>query len=345
MCFQQVICDVSYRDEFIVHWCVQLRKNRSEFSNLCSAQRKKIWWRKILLCGGQQKVHLLGGWLTLVLFVSFFLVGAINMFSELIHPLLKLPNCVLKQQPHILQLSEVLGSAFSLFEKQEWALLGYCHIHSFLIFQKTRHYTRKQCSRLLYNYWIQRSPQDSKPSANNSTCYSLAKSITGCIKFTKRAELWRDFGTLTTFLKPLVKMNLLYGKWTVGFFSLASQAGALHQHEALMLLLLYSKPILRKNRLFCSLLLPVYMHFLFSLFYSHSSVIYLSIHFSFIYSYFLFNWSFASDSESKWWWGMKICTTNSQIPLNPPLLHSVEQQYEFFNIPPLSDWVGLVKLL
>ena len=153
------------------------------------------------------------------------------------------------------------------------------------------------------------------------------------------------FGTLTTFLKPLVKMNLLYGKWTVGFFSLASQAGALHQHEALMLLLLYSKPILRKNRLFCSLLLPVYMHFLFSLFYSHSSVIYLSIHFSFIYSYFLFNWSFASDSESKWWWGMKICTTNSQIPLNPPLLHSVEQQYEFFNIPPLSDWVGLVKLL
>ena len=153
------------------------------------------------------------------------------------------------------------------------------------------------------------------------------------------------FDTLTTFLNPLVRMNLLYGKWTVGFFSLASQAGALRPHEALMLLLLYSKPILRKNRLFCSLLLPVYMNFPFSLFYSHSSFIYLSIHFSFIYSYFLFNWSFASDSESKWWWGMKICRTNSQIPLNPPLLHSVEQQYGFFNIPSLSDWVGLVKLL
>ena len=70
------------------------------------------------------------------------------------------------------------------------------------------------------------------------------------------------FDTLTTFLNPLVRMNL-YGKWTVGFFSLASQAGALRPHEALMLLLLYSKPILRKNRLFCSLLLPVYMLFLF----------------------------------------------------------------------------------
>ena len=58
------------------------------------------------------------------------------------------------------------------------------------------------------------------------------------------------FDTLTTFLNPLVRMNLLYGKWTVGFFSLASQAGALRPHEALMLLLLYSKPILRKKDCF-----------------------------------------------------------------------------------------------
>ena len=35
--------------------------------------------------------------------VSPFLVGATNTFSELIHPLIKLSNCVLKQQPHILQ--------------------------------------------------------------------------------------------------------------------------------------------------------------------------------------------------------------------------------------------------
>ena len=35
--------------------------------------------------------------------VSPFLVAATNTFSQLIHPLIKLPNCVLKQQLHILQ--------------------------------------------------------------------------------------------------------------------------------------------------------------------------------------------------------------------------------------------------
>ena len=56
-------------------------------------------------------------------------VGALNIFSELIHPFLKLPNRVFKQQLHILQLSEALGSAFSLFEKQGQALSAYCHFH------------------------------------------------------------------------------------------------------------------------------------------------------------------------------------------------------------------------
>ena len=37
------------------------------------------------------------------------------------------------------------------------------------------------------NYWIQR--QDSKPSADNNTRYSPAKSISECIEFTKRVEL------------------------------------------------------------------------------------------------------------------------------------------------------------
>ena len=74
--------------------------------------------------------------------VHLFLLRATNMFSELIHPLLKLPNCAFKQPPHILQLSEALGSAFSLFEEQEQALSSYCHFRSFLI------YTREQRSRL-----------------------------------------------------------------------------------------------------------------------------------------------------------------------------------------------------
>ena len=43
--------------------------------------------------------------------VSPFMVGATNPFSGLIHPLVKLPNCVLKQQPHFLQfVTEALGS-------------------------------------------------------------------------------------------------------------------------------------------------------------------------------------------------------------------------------------------
>ena len=221
--------------------------------------------------------------------VSLFSSRGNKHVSELIHSFLKLPNCTLKQQPHILQLFEVLSSAFSLFEEQEQALSAYCHFYSFLIFQKTRHCTRKQHSRLLCNYWIQCSPQDSKRSANNNTCYSLVNQSPGVSNLQRGQSCEEIFDTLMTFLNPLVRMNLLYGNWTVGFFSLASQAGALRPHEALMLLLLYSKPILRKNRQFCSLLLPVYMHFLFSLFYSHSSFIYLSIHFSFIYSYFLFN--------------------------------------------------------
>ena len=61
-------------------------------------------------------------------------------------------------------------------------------------------------------YSPQRSPQDSKPSANNSTCYSLAKSVTGCIKFTKRAELWRDFWHLDDVFEPPGQNELIVWK-------------------------------------------------------------------------------------------------------------------------------------
>ena len=45
--------------------------------------------------------------------------------------------------PKIAELSEALGSAFSLFKEQEQALSAYCLFHSFLTFQKTLHCTRK----------------------------------------------------------------------------------------------------------------------------------------------------------------------------------------------------------
>ena len=79
-----------------VRWCVQffsnVRKHRSAVSNLghlCSA--RKLLWRKILLRRGQRKVRLSEGWLILVSF-HLFLVWAKSINSELIHPILKLPN-------------------------------------------------------------------------------------------------------------------------------------------------------------------------------------------------------------------------------------------------------------
>ena len=67
--------------------------------------------------------------------VSPFLVGATNTFSELIHPLVKLPNCVLKQQPHILQFirSARLFRLSPSLRSRHRLLLSYYHFHSFLI--------------------------------------------------------------------------------------------------------------------------------------------------------------------------------------------------------------------
>ena len=104
------------------------------------------------------------------------------ILSELIQSLLKLPNCPLKQQPHILQLSEALGLAFSVFE-------GFVGILLLPLILELAENTMYIAQRNNAQDWIQHSTQDLKPSANINTHYSLAKSITGCIKFTKRVEL------------------------------------------------------------------------------------------------------------------------------------------------------------
>ena len=116
--------------------------------------------------------------------VSPFRVGATNTFFEPIHLLIKLPNCVLK----FYYFSEALGS-FGLL-----ALLGagtgFVGVLPLpLIFDPP---------------------------------HSPSKSITECIKFKKSCE--QIFDSSTTFLNPLVETNSLYGKRTVGFFSLASHA-------------------------------------------------------------------------------------------------------------------------
>ena len=140
---QQVICNVPFRDEFIVRWRFQSR-------NTLFRKATKLLWRKILRRRGQRKVRLSESRPTVVTLFHLFPVGAkkkSNIFSELIHPLLKLPNCVLKQQQHILQLSEGLGSVFSLFK--ELALSAYCHFHSFLIFQKFRSQVQTKVTRAI----------------------------------------------------------------------------------------------------------------------------------------------------------------------------------------------------
>ena len=152
--------------------------------------------------------------------LTMLCLSGFELYSCWVLPL-KLPNCPLKQQPHILQLSEALSSVFCLFEEQEQAFVGVLPLP--LIFDLQ---------------------EGSKPSANKSnTRYSLAKSITGRIKFTKRTELWIDFWQLYDIFEPLVTTNSLYGKRTVGFFSLASharracEARALRVRESLTLLL------------------------------------------------------------------------------------------------------------
>jgi len=65
--------------------------------------------------------------------------------------------------PKIAELSEALGSAFSLFEEQEQALSAYCLFPSFLTFQKTLHCTRNNVEDLRFGIttWTQCLPQDS----------------------------------------------------------------------------------------------------------------------------------------------------------------------------------------
>ena len=110
MSYQQVLA--LFNRTNIVHcllaWSVFGKALQRSFKPLfCMVS--KLFWRKILLLQGQQKVNFSEGQLTLVM-SHFFLLGATNIISGLIQPLLKLLNFVLKQKPHILQSSEVLGS-------------------------------------------------------------------------------------------------------------------------------------------------------------------------------------------------------------------------------------------
>ena len=114
---------------------------------------------------------------TLVMF-HLFLVGA--TFSELVNLLLTLSNCVLKQRRNILQF--IIWSAWLGFLPLWGTGTGLVGILSLpLIFDLPENTTlpMETMHKTLWNYWIQRSPQDSKPSANKSFAILLCNQSLG----------------------------------------------------------------------------------------------------------------------------------------------------------------------
>ena len=158
--------------------------------------------------------------------VSPFLVGATNTFSELIYPLVELPNCVLKQQPHILQFipsARLFRLSFSgadtgfvvvlplplIFDPPLYIL----HFTIYTTFH--REATLKTALELLdYSVKIRSQMQTitrAIPPRNQSPSVSNSQRGRSCEQI---------FDSSTTFLNPLVGANSLHGKRTVGFFSL-----------------------------------------------------------------------------------------------------------------------------
>ena len=118
---------------FIVSWRVQffsnLGKHRSPVSNLIVSHGEQTLVEKDSPSSRTTK----SSFFSIAAHfgnVSPFLVGATNTFSELIHPLIKLPNCVLKSTIYP---KPSAHSAYSPFEQQAQALLAYCHFYPFLI--------------------------------------------------------------------------------------------------------------------------------------------------------------------------------------------------------------------
>ena len=129
-------------------------------------------------------------------------------------------NCVVKQQPHNLQFIRS-ARLFRLSPSPRSRHRLCCRTATSTIYT-TFHYIHyisqrsnaKNCFRIT---GLQR--QDSKPSADNNTRYSPSKSITECIKFIKRAELWTDFWQLNDIFEPPGANELIVWKTDSRFFS------------------------------------------------------------------------------------------------------------------------------
>ena len=88
--------------------------------------------------------------------------------------------------------------------------------------------------------------------------YFLAKSITGCVKFTKRTELWIDSWKFNDVFEPPGQNELIIWKTDSRFFFLSPHLPYVFGHVSLTRLLLRCSyatlnQFWKKNRLFCSL--------------------------------------------------------------------------------------------
>ena len=160
---------------FIVSWRVQffsnLRKHRSAVSNLVEKDSPSSTTTKSSFFSRSANFGI----------VSPFLLGPTNTFSELIHPLLKLPNYVLK----FYNLSEALGSfgltPSSIRHRLCWRSATSTHFSSSTIYTTykfTIYTTIHREATLKTALELLDTAEDSKPSADNNTRYSPSKSIT-----------------------------------------------------------------------------------------------------------------------------------------------------------------------
>ena len=153
--------------------------------------------------------------------VSSFLGGKTNTFSELIHPLLKLPNCVLKfynlSEARLFRLTPSSRSRHRLC----WRTANSTNFWSstlYTIFYYIHYISQRSNAKNCFRITRCMQREESEPSADSNTRYSPSKSITECIKVTKRVELWTDFWELDDIFEPPGRNELIVWKTDSRFF-------------------------------------------------------------------------------------------------------------------------------
>lgn len=127
-------------------------------------------------------------------------------------------QCFETTAAHSNQLSEVLSSAFLLFEEQAQALSAYCQFHSFLNFQKKLHCTGKQRSRLLALESLDSVYHKILGHLQTLTRTILSRNRSPGVSNLQRGWSFEQiFDSSKAFLSSLVRTNSLYEKPTVRF--------------------------------------------------------------------------------------------------------------------------------